>query len=153
MKSVLQLQSHMQGYRSYRPTADPRAIASVVEIMVEALTNGKKLLVMGNGGSAADAQHMAAEIVGRFKIGTAWASGYCPDHRHFNSHAIGNDYGFDMVFRRQVEALADKGDVVMGISTSGSFPKCPEGSASGRRDGVQDCRSSGEGWRDHQGLR
>lgn len=100
----------------------PRAIASVAETISRALAAGKKLLVMGNGGSAADAQHIAAEIVGRFRLERRGLPAIALTTDTSIITAIGNDYGFDMIFRRQVEALAEEGDVVMGISTSGSSP-------------------------------
>jgi D-sedoheptulose 7-phosphate isomerase len=97
-------------------------IAAAAELISEALKNGKKLLVMGNGGSAADAQHMAAEIIGRFKMERRGLPAISLTTDSSIITAIANDYGFDMVFRRQVEALATAGDVVMGITTSGSSP-------------------------------
>jgi D-sedoheptulose 7-phosphate isomerase len=97
-------------------------IAAAAELICEALKNGKKLLVMGNGGSAADAQHMAAEIIGRFKMERRGLPAIALTTDSSILTAIANDYGFEMVFRRQVEALATEGDVVMGITTSGSSP-------------------------------
>ena len=95
-------------------------IATFAGMLVTALGAGKKLLVMGNGGSAADAQHFAAEIVGRFKLERRGLPAVALTTDTSILTAIGNDYGFDAIFRRQVEALADEGDVVVGISTSGS---------------------------------
>ncbi len=95
-------------------------IGIVVELVAHALENGHKLLIMGNGGSAADAQHFAAEIVGRFKLERRALPALALSTDTSILTAIGNDYGFDLVFRRQVEALAQAGDVVVGISTSGS---------------------------------
>lgn len=95
-------------------------IAAVVDLVAEALEKGRKLLVMGNGGSAADAQHFAAEIVGRFKLERRALPAIALSTDTSILTAVGNDYGFDLVFRRQVEALAQAGDVVVGISTSGS---------------------------------
>jgi len=92
----------------------------VAGMLVDAFRNGKKLLVMGNGGSAADAQHLAAEIVGRFRLERRGLPAVALTTDSSILTAIGNDYGFDAVFRRQVEALATAGEVVMGISTSGS---------------------------------
>ncbi len=95
-------------------------IEAVVDLVVEALGKGRKLLIMGNGGSAADAQHFAAEIVGRFKLERRALPAIALTTDTSILTAVGNDYGFDLVFRRQVEALARPGDVVIGISTSGS---------------------------------
>jgi len=95
-------------------------ISAAAETILSALRGGQRVLLMGNGGSAADAQHIAAEFVGR----------YCMERRALpvmaltvNTSAltaIGNDYGFDGVFTRQVEAFAQRGDVLIGISTSGN---------------------------------
>ncbi|HEY3307730.1 MAG TPA: D-sedoheptulose 7-phosphate isomerase [Desulfuromonadaceae bacterium] len=95
-------------------------IAEMASLLAERLKNGAKLLVMGNGGSAADAQHFVAEIVGRFKLDRAALPGVALNTDTSILTAIGNDYGFDNVFRRQIEALAAPGDVVVGISTSGN---------------------------------
>ncbi len=95
-------------------------IATFAGMLAKALGDGKKLLVMGNGGSAADAQHFAAEIVGRFKMERRGLPAVALTTDTSILTAIGNDYGFDAIFRRQVEALADEGDVVVGLSTSGS---------------------------------
>ncbi|HTP66602.1 MAG TPA: D-sedoheptulose 7-phosphate isomerase [Geobacteraceae bacterium] len=95
-------------------------IAAVAVLIAQALAAGKKLLVMGNGGSAADAQHFAAEIVGRFRMERRGLPAIALTTDTSLLTALANDYGFDAVFRRQVEALANEGDVVIGISTSGS---------------------------------
>ena len=100
----------------------PRTISSVVSLISEALKKGNKILLMGNGGSAADAQHMAAEIVGRFRLERRALPAISLTTDTSILTAVGNDYGFEMVFHRQVEALAVEGDVVIGISTSGSSP-------------------------------
>ena len=97
-------------------------IAEMVTLLVETFTRGGKLLVMGNGGSAADAQHFVAEIVGRFKMERKALPAIALSTDTSILTAIGNDYGFDKVFRRQVEALAVAGDMVVGISTSGNSP-------------------------------
>jgi D-sedoheptulose 7-phosphate isomerase len=98
------------------------AIASAASLLVGAFKAGNKLLVMGNGGSAADAQHLAAEIVGRFKLERPALPALALTTDSSILTAIGNDYGFERVFLRQVEAHACAGDVVVGISTSGNSP-------------------------------
>jgi D-sedoheptulose 7-phosphate isomerase len=97
-------------------------IAEMVTLLVETFKHGGKLLVMGNGGSAADAQHFAAEIVGRFKMERKGLPAIALSTDTSILTAIGNDYGFDRVFSRQVEALAAPGDLIVGISTSGNSP-------------------------------
>lgn len=114
-----QLNSHRAAIESLEQGLVPR-IAAVVELVVSALSHGKKLLIMGNGGSAADAQHFAAEIVGRFMMERRALPAIALSTDTSILTAIGNDYGFEAVFLRQVEALATEGDVVIGISTSGS---------------------------------
>ena len=84
-----------------------------------ALASGGKLLIFGNGGSAADAQHMAAELMGRFERERAALAAVALTTDTSILSAIGNDYGFDGVFARQVEGLGRPGDVALGISTSG----------------------------------
>jgi D-sedoheptulose 7-phosphate isomerase len=98
------------------------AIASTVSLLVDAFRAGNKLLVMGNGGSAADAQHFAAEIVGRFKLERRALPALALTTDSSILTAVGNDYGFEQIFSRQVEAHASAGDVVIGISTSGNSP-------------------------------
>ena len=97
-------------------------IAEMVTMLLQTFRSGGKLLVMGNGGSAADAQHFVAEIVGRFKMERRGLPAIALSTDTSILTAIGNDYGFDKVFRRQVEALAVPGDLVVGISTSGNSP-------------------------------
>ena len=97
-------------------------VIAAAAAIAKALAQGGSVLVFGNGGSAADAQHFAAEIVGRYeKKRKAWpAIALTTDTSALT--AIGNDYGFDRVFARQIEALGRKGDVAIGISTSGNSP-------------------------------
>lgn len=97
-------------------------VATAVETLCTALSSGKKILVMGNGGSAADAQHFAAEFIGRFKLERPSLPAIALTTDSSILTAIGNDYGYDAVFARQVEGLAATGDVVIGISTSGNSP-------------------------------
>ncbi len=95
-------------------------LKKVIEIIVDVIKNQNKVLICGNGGSAADSQHFAAELVGRFKLER---EGYATVALTTNTSiltAIGNDYGFDKIFERQVEALGRKGDLLIGISTSGN---------------------------------
>ena len=96
------------------------SVAQVSRVIVGALRQGNKILLLGNGGSAADAQHIAAELVGRFAFDRPALPAIALSVNTSCMTAIGNDYGFDFVFSRQIEALAQKGDVVIGISTSGN---------------------------------
>jgi D-sedoheptulose 7-phosphate isomerase len=96
-----------------------RKIADVITI---ALRAGNKLLISGNGGSAADAQHIAAEIVGRYKQERAAYAAIALTTDTSALTAIGNDYGFEQVFARQIEGLGRPGDVLLVLSTSGRSP-------------------------------
>ena len=89
-------------------------------IIVDALKNGNKILLCGNGGSAADAQHIAAELTGRYETERRGLPGIALTTDTSALTAISNDYGYDRVFDRQVESLANKGDLLLGISTSGN---------------------------------
>ncbi|WP_298432412.1 D-sedoheptulose 7-phosphate isomerase [Geobacter sp.] len=114
-----QLRSHREVMEAVERELAPQ-VAVFAGMLVDAFRRGKKLLAMGNGGSAADAQHFAAEIVSRFRMERRGLPAIALTTDTSILTAIGNDYGFYAVFRRQVEALADEGDVVVGISTSGS---------------------------------
>lgn len=95
-------------------------IAVCAQGMVEAFRRGNKVLILGNGGSAADAQHFAAELMGRFLLDRKPLPAIALTTDTSLLTAVGNDFGFDEVFRRQVEALAQPGDYILGLSTSGN---------------------------------
>ncbi len=90
------------------------------KLCIDSLKKGGKILIFGNGGSAADAQHIAAELVGRYKVERKGLAAVALTTDTSALTSIGNDYGYDQVFVRQVEALANEGDVALGISTGGS---------------------------------
>lgn len=89
-------------------------------MVLDTLKDGKKVLICGNGGSAADAQHFAAELTGRYKTERRGLPAIALTTDTSALTAIGNDYGYERVFDRQVEALANEGDLLIGISTSGN---------------------------------
>lgn len=95
-------------------------IADGISVLVAALTNGNKVLVCGNGGSAADAQHFSAEFTGRFERERPGLAAIALTTDTSAITAIGNDYSFDMIFSRQVQALGGPGDVLIALSTSGN---------------------------------
>jgi len=95
-------------------------IEDASNVLLDTLKSKKKILICGNGGSAADAQHIAAELVGRFKEERIALPAIALTTDSSILSAIGNDYGFDYIFARQVEALAHEGDTLIGISTSGN---------------------------------
>jgi D-sedoheptulose 7-phosphate isomerase len=103
-------------------TAAVDGVAATAAAVVASLGAGGTVLVFGNGGSAADAQHVVAELVGRFvKNRRAWPAVALSTDTSILT-AVGNDYGFDQVFSRQIEALGRPGDVALGITTSGESP-------------------------------
>lgn len=97
-------------------------VAAIVEAIVTALRDGKKVLWCGNGGSAAEAQHMAAELSGRYLRERPGLHSEALSVNSSTLTCVGNDYGYDHVFSRQVDAFAHPGDVVIGMTTSGSSP-------------------------------
>ena len=96
-----------------------KPIEIAAKICIDSLKNGNKILIFGNGGSAADAQHIAAELVGRYKTERKGIPAIALTTDTSAITAIANDYGYLHVFERQVEALANKDDVAIGISTGG----------------------------------
>jgi D-sedoheptulose 7-phosphate isomerase len=107
----------------------------VARRMASALRRGGKILLFGNGGSAADAQHLAAEFVGRFARDRQALAALALTTDTSALTSIGNDLGFDQIFARQVEALGRPGDVVVAISTSGNSPNVVKGVEAARRCG------------------
>jgi len=97
-------------------------ISDIVDIIIESFINGRKVILCGNGGSAADAQHIAGEFVGRFAFNRKGLPAIALSTNTSVVTAIGNDFGYEEVFRRQLEANMMVGDVVIGISTSGNSP-------------------------------
>ena len=95
-------------------------IEEVTNICVESLNNGNKIMFCGNGGSASDSQHLAAELVGRYKINRKAYNSVALTTDTSILTAVGNDFGYDTIFERQVEGIGIKGDVLFGLSTSGN---------------------------------
>ena len=107
----------MQALSSLEP-----AIATAGKLMVSTLVAGNKLLLCGNGGSAADSQHIAAEIIGRFETERHALPAIALTTDTSILTAVGNDYGFDHIFSRQVQGLGNAGDLLLAYSTSGNSP-------------------------------
>ena len=108
-----------------RATQDAALLAAArkaAEVVIATLRSGNKLLIIGNGGSAADAQHIAAEIVGRYKHDRPAYAAIALTTDTSALTAIANDYGFEQVFARQVAGLGSRGDVLLALSTSGQSP-------------------------------
>lgn len=101
-------------------------LADISRALITAVENGGRVYIFGNGGSAADAQHIAAELVGRYKRERRGLPAVALTTDSSNLLSIGNDYGFGHIFTRQVEALVRAGDVVWALSTSGNSPNVIE---------------------------
>ena len=119
-------------------------LADVARAMYTAIASGGKVLWFGNGGSAADAQHLAAELVGRFRRERSGMASIALTTDSSVLTSIGNDYGFECIFSRQLEALCGAGDVVVGISTSGNSPNVCAGLAKARELGAYTFAMTGE---------
>lgn len=102
-------------------------IAIAAEMMIVALKSGHKILFFGNGGSAADAQHLAAELIGRYKKERKSLPAIALTTDSSILTCLGNDYGFEIIFARQIEGLAQAGDIAFGLSTSGNSPNVLKG--------------------------
>jgi D-sedoheptulose 7-phosphate isomerase len=105
-----------------RANSDAALLATagaIAAAMIDALRSGNKILLIGNGGSAADAQHIAAEIIGRYKQDRPASAAVALTTDTSALTAIANDYGFEQMFARQVEGLGQRGDVLLALSTSG----------------------------------
>lgn len=120
-------------------------IGQAVEMLVDALRDGRGVLVFGNGGSAADAQHVACELTGRFLAERRALRVMALTTDTSILTAVANDYGFDRVFARQVEAHGGAGDVAIGISTSGHSPSVIAGLQAARERGLRTIALTGSG--------
>ena len=109
----------------------------IISLITKQMKKGKKLLIAGNGGSAADSQHFAAEIVGRFVMERKGYPAIALTTDTSILTAVGNAYGFDTIFSRQVEALGNKGDVFIGISTSGNSKNIIEAIKTAKKQGLK----------------
>lgn len=112
------------------------SLAMAAEALVSAYRNGHKAVFFGNGGSAADAQHLAAEFLGRYLREREPMAALALSANSSSVTAIGNDYGYEQVFARQLQALASAGDVAVAISTSGNSPNVIEAVMTARRLGL-----------------
>ena len=120
-------------------------IAAIIDRVATSLGNGGKLLLAGNGGSAADAQHLAGEMLSRLNYDRAPAAAIALTTDSSVMTAIGNDYGYEQVFERQVKGLGRKGDVLIAISTSGRSPNILKALAAARAGGLVTVGFTGRG--------
>ena len=119
------------------------SIVEIAELMIDCLKKDGKVIVFGNGGSASDSQHIAAELVGRFKKDRSALAGIALTTNTAILTSLANDYGYDVVFSRQVEALGKKNDVVLGISTSGKAKNVALGIKQAKKMGIKTVALSG----------
>ncbi len=118
-------------------------IAAIAELMIDCLKKDGKVIVFGNGGSASDSQHIAAELVGRFKRDRSALAGIALTTNTSILTSLANDYGYEVVFARQVEALGKKNDVVLAISTSGKAKNVALGIKQAKKMGIKTVALSG----------
>ncbi len=114
-----EFEAHQQSIHAVMKTMH-EPLEKAAKLLIQTLQNGNKVLLCGNGGSAADAQHIAAELTGRYKSERRGLPAIALTTDTSALTAISNDYGYERVFARQVEALANKNDLLIGISTSGN---------------------------------
>jgi len=145
---LTQVQAELGALRKVLETFPDREAAKVVrmaEVIATALREGKVVFTCGNGGSAADAQHIAGELVGRFRHK---AKGYKASALTTNSSivtAIANDFSFDEIFSRQIESRGQAGDVLLALSTSGGSPNVVRAAETANRLGIASLAFAGKG--------
>ncbi len=146
MQTILErsLAASIEAKRRFAAEAGATLI-EVAERCAEALSRGNKLLIFGNGGSAADAQHLAAEFVNRFLIDRRPLAAIALTTDSSILTSIGNDFSFDDIFVKQIQALGREGDVALGISTSGNSPNVVSGLAAAARQGLITVALTGAG--------
>ena len=123
--------------KMYNELAIKKSIISLAMEIIKTLRNGGKIMVAGNGGSAADAQHFVAELVSKYQIERKPLRAIALNTDTSVITSIGNDYGYEHVFKRQIEALGNKGDLFLGITTSGKSPNILEAVKEAKRRRIQ----------------
>ena len=126
---------------------EAKNLVAMADLLVDAFRKGNKVLLFGNGGSAADAQHIACELAGKFYLDRAPLPAIALTTNTSALTAIGNDYGYEEVFVRQVKSLVKQGDIVIGISTSGNSPNVLRGIEEAKRFGAITIAFTGRGGR------
>ncbi len=135
---------HIEIIHSLQATETPN-IESFAKNCSQALKKGRKILFMGNGGSAADSQHLAAELVGRFQKERRGLPAIALTTDTSILTAVGNDYGYERIFSRQIEALVQAGDVVVGLTTSGNSKNVVEAIVEAKKLGAITIGMTGQG--------
>jgi D-sedoheptulose 7-phosphate isomerase len=126
---------------------EANSLVTMADLLVGAFKKGNKVLLFGNGGSAADAQHIACELAGKFYLDRDPLPAIALTTNTSSLTAIGNDYSYEEIFARQVRGLARQGDVVVGISTSGDSPNVLRGIEEAKRLGATTLALTGGGGR------
>jgi len=146
MKDIIQseLNGHKDTIQNVIDSLE-NTIQEACEISLNTINSGNKILLCGNGGSAADAQHIAAEFTGRYKVERKGLPAIALTTDTSALTAIGNDYGYDKVFERQVEALAQPGDLIIGISSTGNSENVVKAFQRGKDKGCKTLGFSGKG--------
>src|SRR5262249_8665911 len=145
------IDEHLDTMRSLREVCDEQ-IRDCAEILLSTFRNGNKVLICGNGGSAADAQHIAAEFVGRYENERKALPAIALTTDTSALTALANDYDFERIFARQVEALANQGDCLIAISTSGNSPNVISAVMKAREQGCKVIGMTGSGGKKLAGL-
>jgi len=120
-------------------------LTTIAELLIQAFQKGNKVFLFGNGGSAADAQHIACELSGKFYLNRNPLPAIALTTNTSSLTAIGNDYGYEEVFARQVKGLVREGDIVIGISTSGNSPNVLRGTEQAKQMGAITIALTGQG--------
>ena len=126
---------------------EAKNLVAMAALLVDAFEKGNKVLLFGNGGSAADAQHIACELAGKFYLDRPPLPAIALTTNTSALTAIGNDYGYEEIFVRQVKSLVKQGDIVIGISTSGKSPNVLRGIEEAKRLGATTIAFTGRGGR------
>jgi D-sedoheptulose 7-phosphate isomerase len=120
MKQYIESQFEQLSKQLLELKSESETVVKIADMCVNALRNGHKVIWCGNGGSAAQSQHLAAELVGRYKLDRPAMNSISLTVDTSNLTAIGNDYGYDVVFSRQLQGVGQSGDILIGLSTSGN---------------------------------
>ena len=142
--ATISLNEHISTFQKVLSSLVPE-IRKSGELLVDTFRSGRKVLICGNGGSAADAQHLAAEFVGRYETERISLPAIALTTDTSALTAIGNDYGFERTFSRQIESLASEGDCLVAISTSGNSPNVIAAVMEARRRGTRVIGLTGRG--------
>jgi D-sedoheptulose 7-phosphate isomerase len=137
IEDSIKLKKHLQ--------KDAKNLQTIAKLLADAFRKGNKVLLFGNGGSAADAQHIACELAGKFYIDREPLPAIALTTNTSTLTAIGNDYDYNEIFARQVKALVKKGDVVIGLSTSGNSPNVLQGIREAKQLGAVTVVFTGQG--------